>query len=92
MFKKRGKRLLKSAMVGVLTLSSISMNVVTSVKAAEKEDSYTKYVDPFVSTEVDYGQLFPGSVVPNGLVKLSPDTYPHDTLDHAGYDYKKLQI
>ena len=24
--------------------------------------------------------------------RLSPDTYPHNTLDHAGYDYSKLQI
>lgn len=74
------------------SFSAAAYATVKDVSAVEKEKSYTQYVDPFVSTEVDYGQLFPGSVVPNALVKLSPDTYPHDTLDHAGYDYKKTQI
>ena len=45
-----------------------------------------------VGTDVDYGQLFPGAVVPYGLVKLSPDTYPHHNNDHAGYDYSKDRI
>lgn len=95
MLKKESKRVLKGILATVLTISSVSAISLTSIKrvdAVDKEDSYTQYVDPFVSTEVDYGQLFPGSVVPNGLVKLSPDTYPHKPLDHAGYDYKKLQI
>ena len=71
---------------------TLTKDVSAAGNEVEKEDSYTQYVDPFVCTDVDYGQLFPGSVVPNGLVKLSPDTYPHNTLDHAGYDYSKLQI
>ncbi len=78
--------------MGVTTVIGSVLPMVQPVAAAEKEDSYTQYVDPFVCTDVDYGQLFPGSVVPNGLVKLSPDTYPHDTLDHAGYDYSKDKI
>ncbi|MDZ5000550.1 hypothetical protein GNF79_16050, partial [Clostridium perfringens] len=93
--KKKRKSLMQRALALSIALSFISGTVPSMVKpvyAVEKEDNYTQYVDPFVCTEVDYGQLFPGSVVPNGLVKLSPDTYPHATLDHAGYDYKKLQI
>lgn len=89
---KRKMRIVKGLLVGTLSLTSFSAIGIKNVSAVEKESSYTQYVDPFVSTEVDYGQLFPGSVVPNALVKLSPDTYPHDTLDHAGYDYKKTQI
>lgn len=89
------KSMLKSLLAMSLLITSIPgvmYSLMANTKAVEKEESYTKYVDPFVSTEVDYGQLFPGSVVPNGLVKLSPDTYPHATLDHVGYDYKKTQI
>lgn len=95
MFKSKKNTILKSIVAIVLTISSVTtmgIPLISKVEAVEEEESYTKYVDPFVCTEVDYGQLFPGSVVPNGLVKLSPDTYPHATLDHAGYDYKKLQI
>ena len=92
---KKKVKIVKGLLAGTLSFTSFSAAAYATVKdvsAVEKEKSYTQYVDPFVSTEVDYGQLFPGSVVPNALVKLSPDTYPHDTLDHAGYDYKKTQI
>ena len=91
---KKINRLLKGALAFTVAFSTLAVTTSTSrsVSAVEQEESYTQYVDPFVCTDVDYGQLFPGSVVPNGLVKLSPDTYPHNTLDHAGYDYSKLQI
>lgn len=95
MKSKKLLRFISCSLATFMTISSIpgtAIGGLKEVQAVEKEESYTQYVDPFVSTEVDYGQLFPGSVVPNGLVKLSPDTYPHNTLDHAGYDYKKLQI
>ena len=86
-------RLLKGALAFIVAFSTMAITSPSrKVNAVEQEESYTQYVDPFVCTDVDYGQLFPGSVVPNGLVKLSPDTYPHNTLDHAGYDYSKLQI
>ena len=86
-------RLLKGALAFTVAFSTMAIaSPSRKVNAVEQEESYTQYVDPFVCTDVDYGQLFPGSVVPNGLVKLSPDTYPHNTLDHAGYDYSKLQI
>ncbi len=44
----------------------------------------TDYVDVFVGTQGDHGQLYPGATVPFGLVKLSPDT---SRKGHAGYDY-----
>ena len=42
------------------------------------------YVDVFVGTHVDHGQLHPGAAVPFGLVELGPDTHGHG---HTGYDY-----
>lgn len=42
------------------------------------------YVDPFICTAVDFGQLSPAATVPWGVVKLGPETSPGS---HAGYDY-----
>lgn len=93
MIKKNSRRCLSSIVVFTMLFSSIVTKEINShVIEAKEEESYTQYVDPFVGTDVDYGQLFPGSVVPSGLVKLSPDTYPHKTDDHAGYDYSKDRI
>ena len=72
---KKINRLLKGALAFTVAFSTLAVTTSTSrsVSAVEQEESYTQYVDPFVCTDVDYGQLFPGSVVPNGVVKLSPD-------------------
>jgi predicted alpha-1,2-mannosidase len=95
MFKKKD-RILAITLVVTLLISSLQFGGLSVPAQAMAEplagEDYTQYVDPFVGTQVDNGQLFPGSVVPNGLVKLSPDTFPHNTLDHAGYDYNKTQI
>lgn len=90
---RRGIKRATALVLSVALLTSV-FSVLTSVQvvAEENGEDYTSYVDPFVGTAVDNGQLFPGSVVPYGLVKLSPDTYPHSTNDHAGYDYNKSQI
>ncbi len=92
MKKTRKKGLLAISLTAAFTLNLCNTFASPVIKASAAEESYTQYVDPFVGTDVDYGQLFPGSVVPYGLVKLSPDTYPHKTDDHAGYDYSKDRI
>ncbi len=87
-----GIRRATAAVLSAALLTSV-FSVLSSVQVlAEDSEDYTSFVNPFVGTAVDNGQLFPGSVVPYGLVKLSPDTYPHNTDDHAGYDYNKTQI
>ncbi|WP_440896674.1 GH92 family glycosyl hydrolase [Amphibacillus sp. Q70] len=78
-------------MITIFTLTAIYTEAEAKGSEIEAED-YTAYVDPFVGTAVDHGQQFPGAVVPYGLVKLSPDTYPRENIDHAGYDYNKNQI
>jgi putative alpha-1,2-mannosidase len=55
------------------------------------------YVDPFICTLGDHGQLYPGAVVPFGMVKLSPDTYPgsltgNGNWAHSGYNYADTKI
>lgn len=44
----------------------------------------TDYVDVFVGTQGDHGQLHPGAAVPFGLVELGPDTRGGG---HTGYDF-----
>ena len=51
--------------------------------------SVIDYVDVFVGTQGDHGQLYPGATLPFGLVKLSPDTLGKG---HAGYDYSDVKI
>ena len=86
------KRILPLALSIIFTMVLIFTFMLPAQKTEAASEDYTQYVDPFVGTDVDYGQLFPGAVVPYGLVKLSPDTYPHHNNDHAGYDYSKDRI
>ena len=44
-----------------------------------------KYVDPFICTEGDNGQLYPGPAYPFGMVHLSPET---EGKSHVGYYYE----
>ncbi|MGH8447062.1 MAG: glycoside hydrolase domain-containing protein [Solimonas sp.] len=47
------------------------------------------YVDPFIGTQGDHGQLDPSAVVPFGLVKLGPDT---GGSGHTGYQYQNRTL
>ncbi|CCQ10613.1 Alpha-1,2-mannosidase [Pseudoalteromonas luteoviolacea B = ATCC 29581] len=62
------RQLLSAAM---LTASVISINLQANEIPESKGNA--KWVDPFIGTGGD-GHLFPGAVVPFGMVQLSPDT------------------
>jgi len=47
------------------------------------------YVDPFICTNGDNGQLYPGASYPFGMVQLSPET---EGDSHVGYYYEDLFI
>jgi putative alpha-1,2-mannosidase len=47
------------------------------------------FVDPFICTEGDNGQLYPGASYPFGLVQLSPET---EGDSHVGYYYEDKYI
>jgi len=47
------------------------------------------WVDPFIATEGDNGQLYPGATTPFGLVKLSPETTGRG---QSGYQYQEIYI
>ena len=60
----------------------------------DNNQSMIKYANPFIGTSGDHGQLFPGAVLPFGMVKLSPDTYPSGLIQkaHTGYNYVDEKI
>ncbi len=49
----------------------------------------TRYVDPFICSAGDHGQLDPSANVPFGMIKLGPQTLPGG---HTGYDYNAKEI
>ncbi|KJG08570.1 glycoside hydrolase family 92 protein [Photobacterium kishitanii] len=48
----------------------------------------TKFVDPFIGTGFN-GHTFPGAVVPEGMIQLSPDTELLGWHSSSGYHYDK---
>jgi len=51
--------------------------------------SVLDYVDVFMCTSGDHGQLDPSATVPFGMIKPGPDT---DPVNHSGYDYTAEKI
>ena len=49
----------------------------------------TKYVNLFMGTSGDNGQLSPAATVPFGMIAVGPDSNPRT---HAGYDYATDKI
>ncbi|HWJ85602.1 MAG TPA: glycoside hydrolase domain-containing protein, partial [Cellulomonas sp.] len=52
--------------------------------AAATTTDYTQFVNPFISTQDDYGQDGPGAYTPHGLAKITPLT---GSRNHVGYNY-----
>ena len=59
-----------------------------TIRQAEK-DMLVNWVDPFIATQGDNGQLYPGATTPFGLVKLSPET---TGKGQSGYQYQEKYI
>src|SRR5512136_3126575 len=67
------------------------------IQCGTKTKKPIDYVDPFICTLGDHGQLHPGAMVPFGMIKLGPDTYPSSITGngdwaHSGYNYADEQI
>jgi predicted alpha-1,2-mannosidase len=78
----------KSLALGVCSLYLMMASCIHPVEQP------VDYVNPFWGTLGDHGQLFPGAVLPFGMVKLSPDTYPSglNHKSHSGYNYTDEKI
>jgi len=71
--------------LGTLVIFLFLMSGTLSAKDKSGKVDPLKYVDPFICTEGDNGQLYPGATYPFGLVHLSPET---EGDSHVGYYYE----
>lgn len=55
----------------------------------EIDEPLTNYVNVFMGTAGDHGQLSPSASLPFGMVKLGPET---DPTNHSGYNYRAEKI
>ncbi len=62
----------------------LSLVIITGCQS-QKNKLPVDYVDPFIGTSISRWMQFPGSVLPFGMVKLSPDN-TDDWLMNAGYE------
>src|SRR6478752_1832002 len=69
--KKKNTRIVVVLFLLLSTFSSYSQNK-------------SKYVDLFIGTSGDNGQVDPAACVPYGMVRVCPDMKPRS---HSGYDY-----
>lgn len=69
---------------------AVLLGFVSCTKSKKTEtDDPLKYVNPFICTEGDNGQLYPGASYPFGMVQLSPET---EGDSHVGYYYENEYI
>ena len=57
---------------------------ILSVLSAYAQDSLTNYVNVFLGTSGDHGQLSPSASTPFNMMNLGPQTNPHQ---HTGYEF-----
>jgi putative alpha-1,2-mannosidase len=79
----------KKTIFSMMVFSGIIMCLVCNVSAQKISDGASKFVDPFIGTSGDHGQLSPAAALPFGLVRLCPDT---DPANHPGYNYAAKRI
>jgi len=75
--------------LSVLLCLSVSCSKNTKSDALANDN--TVYVNPFIGTG-GHGHTFPGAVIPNGMVQLSPDTRTAGWDACGGYHYTDTSI
>lgn len=80
--------MIKSTLWMYLCISSFLFLSCDSKKQEKKEGQLDllQYVDPFIGTGF-HGHTFPGPVMPNGMMQLSPDTKLNGWDASSGYHY-----
>lgn len=83
------KRLIFSVAIVVLALGLMSLWYFLKTRQTD----VLTYVDPFIGTAGDHGQLSPAATLPYGVVKLGPDTQVDTSVEkpqkpHSGYDFE----
>ncbi|WP_442680466.1 glycoside hydrolase domain-containing protein [Sphingomonas sp. ASY06-1R] len=70
-------------------LSQVLIVAAAMFASAAVARAPVEWVNPFIGTLADYGQLSPAAVAPYGMVQLGPDT---DPANHAGYDHAAREL
>lgn len=83
------KKVKKRLSYPVILLSGIFLCLAFIAPAQKVPAGASQFVDPFIGTSGDNGQLSPAATVPFGRVKLCPDT---DPANHPGYNYSAKRI
>jgi putative alpha-1,2-mannosidase len=75
-----------TAVLLVILASSCDPDLQTEKSQILEEEitGFVDYVNVFMGTAGDHGQLSPSASLPFGMVKLGPETEP---TNHSGYDY-----
>jgi len=66
-----------------------TFSAILYIRTGFAQKSPSEYVDLFIGTAGDHGQLDPAASVPFGMVKPGPDT---DPINHSGYDYLATKV
>jgi len=77
------------SMVGItenIFATNYSADIDVENFSFQKEKQAIDYVDLFIGTANDQGQLDPSATVPYGMIKAGPDCIP---ASHVGYDFKQ---
>ncbi|MBL7930542.1 MAG: GH92 family glycosyl hydrolase [Bacteroidia bacterium] len=70
----------------------LNLIILLSYTLLSSQTNYIKFVNPFIGTG-GHGHTFPGSVLPFGMVQLSPDTRADNSWDGcSGYHYSDSLI
>lgn len=72
----------------ILLIGCAKENTQQHVKMPNK-DQITAYIDPFIGTAGDHGQLHPAASMPFGMVQMGPET---PGRPHSGYDYYSTEF
>ncbi len=88
---------MKKMFTNIISILLILVFGILDIYCSAGSTEPVDYVDPFICTLGDHGQLYPGAVVPFGIVKLCPDTYPSSLTGngdwaHSGYNYADEHI
>lgn len=69
-------------------ITALTLTTILHLQAAFSQQP-AEYVNLFIGTSGDYGQMDPSANVPFGMMKLGPDTDPGN---HSGYNFKADKI
>ena len=86
----RSRRLFAAGTAAVLLAAGLPALAAGPAAADEPQRDYTAFVNPFVSTEDDFGQDLVGAEAPGSIVKINPMTV--SGRSHSGYDYAEDEI